>query len=238
MPSLVLKAAPIGCLVGGLFMGIPFGSVLRNLLPICGVAFLLILGLLLCPARVIRCFYTFNRFLGIITVCGLVIGGLEYMTGYSILPGTIPILEALVVPGRIAVMLMGCLPFMKLISKLLNRVLEPLGKKVGVNGRTLEALLLTTATAIPIFTMLRDMPPKGKTAAAAWMVGVMGLLTAHLGFAMGVDPAVCQPQMVAKLVSGVISLTAALLIPKDSTFYRQEALDAKEQREKSSTGQI
>lgn len=214
---------PVGSLVGGLLMGLPPGLLLRNLLPICAVAVLLIVGLLLCPNRVIRCFHAFNRFLSALTVCGLVTGALEYLTGWRLLPGTEPILEALVIPGRISVMLMGCLPLMSLVSRLLHGILEPLGRQLGVNAQTLEALLLTTATAIPIFAMLRDMPPKGKTAAIAWMVGAMGILTAHLGFAMGVDPAVCQPQMAAKLVCGALSLTVALCIPSRAAFYRPAA---------------
>lgn len=213
---------PVGSLAGGLMMGLPLGTVARNLLPVCLVAVVLIAGLLICPDKLIRFFYALNKFLTAVTVCGLTVGVVIYLTGAGFLPDAMPILEALVIPGRIAVMLVGSLPLMKLLSKLLHPLLEPLGKKLGVNAATLEALLLTTATAIPIFTMLRDMPPKGKTVAIAWMVGTMGVLTAHLGFAMGIDSSVCQPQMTAKLVSGALALGAALLIPTRSAFYQKE----------------
>ena len=212
---------PLGAFVGGIFLGIPFKTVLRNMIPICAVAIFLIAGLMLCPERIAKGFHVFNKFLTALTVCGLMLGTLQYMANITILPGTTPILEALIIPSRIAVMLMGCLPLMKLVSKLLNRFLEPFGRLLGVNGCTLEALLLTTATAIPVFTMLRNMPPKGKTAATAWMVGTMGLFTAHVGFAMGVAPAACEPQMAAKITSGVIALVIALLIPNKAAFYRQ-----------------
>ena len=137
----------------------------------------------------------------------------------ALLPGAQPILESFVIPGRIAVMLMGCLPLLELLFRLAHHLLDPLGRRLGVNGVTLEALLLITTTAIPAFSMLRDMPPKGKTAAIAWMCGTMGLVTSHYAFALGVDPSVCLPQAAAKLVVGCIGLGIALAIPATSDFY-------------------
>lgn len=214
---------PVGSLAGGLAMGISPEVLLQNLLPVCLADLALIAGLLLCPQGILRGFYAFNRFLSAVTICGLVLGALEYLTGRTLLPGTEPILDAMIIPARIAVMLMGCLPLMQLLSRLLHGILEPLGRRLGVNAATLEALLLTTATAIPIFPMLREMPPKGKTVSIAWMVGSMGLLTSHIGFAMGVAPAVGQPQMLAKFLTGILALTIALCIPTASRFYHPAA---------------
>lgn len=212
---------PVGSFVGGFLMRIPMKSLLINLAPVCIIAVLLVVGLLSFPEKLIRCFYFFSKGISAVGIIGLMVGALEYLLGRPVVPNATPILEAFVVPGRISVMLMGCLPLMKLLSRLLNSVLDPIGKKLGINGCTLEALMLIFATAIPVFPMLREMPPKGKTAAIAWMVGAMGIMTSHLGFAMGVAPEVCQPQMTAKFISGGLALMAALLIPSGSGFYRE-----------------
>ena len=174
------------------------------------------------PRQLVRGFGVFNRAIAALAVLGLVAGAVEYLTGISVLPGAEPILDAFVIPGRIAVMLMGCLPLLELIFRLCHKVLDPLGRRLGVNGTTLEALLLITTTAIPAFPMMKDMPPKGKTATIAWMSGAMGLITSHYAFALGVDPAVCMPQAAAKLISGGAALCIALAIPARSAFYQYQ----------------
>ena len=117
---------PVGAFAGGLLMGIPIKTLLINLTPVCMIAVVLVVGLLCFPEKLIRCFYVFSKGISAVGIIGLMAGAVEYLLGCSFLPGATPILEALVVPGRISVMLMGCLPLMKLLSCLLNCVLEPI----------------------------------------------------------------------------------------------------------------
>lgn len=218
-----LLGLPAGCFAGGLLMRLPAGILLRNLSPIILLSLFLLVGLLRFPRQLLRGFGIFNHGIAALAILGLMAGAVEYLTGIALLPGAQPILESFVIPGRIAVMLMGCLPLLELLFRLAHRLLDPLGRRLGVNGVTLEALLLITTTAIPAFSMLRDMPPKGKTAAIAWMCGAMGLVTSHYAFALGVDPSVCLPQAAAKLVVGGIGLGIALAIPSTSAFYHGTA---------------
>lgn len=211
---------PLGCLAGGLMMGLPLRVLLLNLSPILLLTVFLLAGLLFFPQKLLRGFRIFNRGISSLAVLGLIAGAVEYLTGVSFLPGAEPILDAFVIPGRIAVMLMGCLPLLEILFKLTHRQMEAVGRRLGGNAKTLEALLLITTTAIPAFPMLQEMPPKGKAAVIAWMVGTMGLLTSHYGFAMGVEPAVCIPQAAAKFMTGCIALGIALAIPSSAAFYR------------------
>ena len=214
-----LLGLPAGCFSGGLLMHLPAETLLHNLSPVIVLALFLLAGLLCFSRQLLRGFEIFNHGISALAILGLMVGAIEYLTGIALLPGAQPILESFVIPGRIAVMLMGCLPLLELLFRLAHHLLDPLGRRLGVNGVTLEALLLITTTAIPAFSMLRDMPPKGKTAAIAWMCGTMGLVTSHYAFALGVDPSVCLPQAAAKLVVGCIGLGIALAIPATSDFY-------------------
>lgn len=215
-----LLPLPLGCFTGGLLMGLDVGILLVNLSPILLLDIFLLVGLLRFPQQLVHGFGIFNRGIAALAILGLMVGAVEYLTGIALLPGAQPILESFVIPGRIAVMLMGCLPLLELLFRLAHHLLAPLGRRLGVNDVTLEALLLITTTAIPAFSMLREMPPKGKTAAIAWMCGSMGLATSHYAFALGVDPSVCLSQAIAKLIVGGIRLGIALAIPSTSAFYQ------------------
>lgn len=117
---------------------------------------------------------------------------------------------------------MGCLPLMELIFRLFRKLFEAFGRKVGINAVSVGGLLLSFATGIAVLKMIRDMNPKGKVVTTAFLVSGMATFTSFLAYTMGIDPEICTPQIVAKLISGMIALVITCMIPEKSKFFERK----------------
>lgn len=209
---------PAGCLAGGLMMRLKLDCLFINLLPVCTVTILLIIGLVRAPQKLVRGFYILGTGVRIFTYAGLTLAAVEYLTGIIVIQGMTPILDAMVIPCKTSVILLGSLPVMEMISRTLRRPFERLGGLAGINAPAVAGILMTCATTIPVMQILHEMNPKGKVVVTAWMVSAIALFTAHLGFTIGVAPWMGAPVVFGKLVSGLLALAIACRIPADSRF--------------------
>ena len=208
---------PVGAFVGGLAAGFPVGMILRNLLPIVLFAVAIALGLWFFERAVITGFLWFGRIIvGIITV-GLGAGIFQYLTGITLIPGMAPLMDGVEVVAGIGFVLAGAFPLVLLLTKLLRKPLMKVGSIIGINETAAAGLIASLANSIPMFSMLKDMDPRGKVVNVAFAVSAAFVFGDHLGFTAGYDPEMLVPVIVAKLSGGVGAVGAALLMTRKNT---------------------
>ena len=216
-----LATIPVGCVVGGLMMGIPFLSVLWNTAPIVLLSLLICLGLWKAPRFVQRGLGLLGILLTALVFFGLAIGILDTLCGVRPIPDIAPMSEAFLTVGNIALLLAGVFPMLSLLSRLLRRPLLWLGTKVGLDEVSVLGLVTSLANAIPMYSMTKDMNRKGRVINVALAVSAGYAIGDHLAFSLSFDAAHAAPVVVAKLVSGVCAVALAALLcrerkPKES----------------------
>ncbi len=208
-------AVPVACLLGGLIMGIPFVTLLVNLAPILILAALIALGLLFAPRAMMRIFQVFAWVLAALFTFFIAATVLKELTGLELMRGLAPMDEVFVLMGKIAVVLAGAYPLVHFLRLTLRRPLTAFGRAIGVNEVTVAALIASCANGIPMLEMLKDMNPKGKMLAFAF-VGCGGFLIGdHLAFASSMAKDMIMPMFATKIFGGVFAMVLACL------FYRK-----------------
>lgn len=210
-----LVPIPIGAFVGGVMMGLPVTVILINLIPIIMIDILLVIGLVLAQDRVVKLFIWFGRGIRILTVIGLSAAAFEHMTGFVLIPGMPPIMDGLKTVAGICIVLLGSLPLMTLIQRLMKKPFGVIGKILNLDSVSIAGMLFSCISVLPVFRMIKDMGPRGKVVVTAFLVSAISVFSAHLGFTVGAAPQILLPMMSAKLISAVIAATLALFFTKD-----------------------
>ena len=206
-----IATIPVGCLVAGIMMGIPFGSLLLNSLPMILLAAIICFGLARFPEMTRKIFAIFGAFLGILITVGLITGIVAQLTGFEIIPGIASLDETFSVVGHIAVILAGAFPMLQIISRLLKKPLTKLGQLLGVNDTAALGFLPTTINVLITFNMLDKMDHRGRIMNMAFAVSAGCMLGDHLAFTMAFDGQYVAPMLVGKLISGLAGLLLAWL---------------------------
>lgn len=207
-----LVPMPFGVFVGGLMMGLPANVIFVNLIPILLTDLLLALGLLFAQKRMVQGFVYFGRFIKMVTVVGLCAAAFEHLSGIVLIPGMPPIMEAMTTVAGICIVLLGSLPLITLLLRLLKNPLERLGGILGLDGVSVGGMMFSCISVLPVFRIMKDMCPKGKVVVTACMVNTIAVFAAHLGFTAQVQPDMLIPMMTAKLSAGVAAILLALIV--------------------------
>ncbi|MBQ2956940.1 MAG: ethanolamine utilization protein EutH [Clostridia bacterium] len=207
-----LIAIPIGSIVGGLCAGFDPRLVLINHIPVVLLSLLLAAGFLFIPKIVLRGAAAVGKGVGALSIIGIVIGAVAHLSGRNIpfFENIDTLMNALSICAGIAVVLIGILPLMELLTRLLNAPLNALGKLLGVNAASASGLIYTLANPVPTFSLLKDMDVRGKIINTAWLTCAAAALGDHLGFTAGVAPEMIAPLVVGKLAGGAVALLLAL----------------------------
>lgn len=207
---------PIGSVIGGAMAGYDMGMVLMNTLPVLVISVLLAVGLKFIPNAMTKGCIIFGRIVMIIITIGLVAAAFQMMTGIVIIPGMAPIEEALGLVGYIAVVLLGTFPLLHILTKVLDKPLNAVGRKIGMDSTSAAGLVFSLANSIPVFAMFKNMSSKGKIVNMAWMVCSAGALGDHLGFTAGVHPEAIGAVVISKLIAAAIAVVLAMVICKNT----------------------
>ena len=226
-----LITVPIGCIVGGLAMGmtefkLPLGTILINLVPVIIVAALIVLGLWFAPAAMIRGFNVFGTGVTIVItiftaiavfqqITGIMFPVLDVMSIKDEVTGLSPLDSGLLTCGQIGIVLIGAFPMVKWITKTFGGALSKIGSALGMNDKASAGLVATLANNIAMFNIMGEMNPKGKLLNVAFAVSAAFVFGDHLGFTAGNEPDMIFPVVIGKLVAGITALILAnLLAPK------------------------
>lgn len=200
---------PVACFIGGLAMGLPALTLLKNLIPVIIVAAVVVCGLLLAPNGTIRAFRVFAKLLLAVITVGLAGAAVEAMTGFVVIPGMRPISEGFKTVGTIALSLAGSLPLLYLLRKALNTPLRKLGERTGINDVGVLSTVIGLTSLVPGYSAYKDMNVKGRVFFAAFSASAGSMLGCHLGFTSSVDQAIVLPMLLAKCCAGVFAMVSA-----------------------------
>ena len=225
-----LLTVPVGSISGGIIAGYDVTMVLLNTIPVIIISVLLALGLKLIPNGMIKGCIWFGNILTWIITIGLIAAAFEYMTGFVIIPGMAPITDAMGIVGVIGVVLLGTFPVLSLLTKVLDKPLTFVGRKLGLDAASTAGVIFTLANSIPVYKMMKDMNSRGKIVNTAWLVPATAALGDHLGFTAGVAPEAITAVVVSKLIAGVLAVALAMLMTKntDAEDKQSAAIAAKE----------
>lgn len=162
-----LITIPIGGFIGGMIAGFELASVLINLLPVLVLSVLLSAGLIFVQRTLINGMIVFAIILKTITYIALAFGAFEHLTGIVIIPGMTPVMEGLEIIGQAAVVLLGAFPFVTIVTRLLKKPLEAIGRKLAINSTATSGIVISMAHPVPTFNLYKNMDDKGKVINAA-----------------------------------------------------------------------
>lgn len=208
---------PVGSIVAGLLCNIPLIPLLTNLIPLIVLSVILMAALFLMPNICVKCFSVFGFVMKLLSVVGLVLSVFTFLTKIQISPYFDTFENGAYICANACVTLSGALPFMYLIIKLMNRPLNKLSKKIGIDGTSACAFLGSLVTNAPTFGMMDRMNPKGVVLNAAFAVSASFVFGGHLAFTMAFDTNYVVPMIVGKLISGICAVVLALLLYKERT---------------------
>ena len=189
-------------------------SILFQNLPIVFLAVLFLLGIWKIPEHMIRGFSIFASCIRFLITVGLILGAVQYMTGFAILPGMAPLEDAMKVVSSIGIVMLGSLPISEILQRILRRPFSWAGRKAGINDASVAGLLIGTVSVIPALTMLHQMDTRGKVVNVAFLVSAASALAAHFGFTMGTEPQLAVPLLAAKWVGGIAGALLALAVTR------------------------
>lgn len=209
-----LGMMPVSLLAGGLFCGLTPAAVLFQSLPIFILSLLLMIGIWKLPEKIIKGFGCFAGVIGFLTIAGLIIGAVTYMTGFEILKGLTPLEHAMAVVSSIGIVMLGSLPTAEILKRVFEKPLTCIGKKTGMNQDSIAGLLIGIVSPIPALAMMNKMDSRGKIVNAAFLVCAASALAAHTGFTFSVEPSLVVPLLTAKIIGGLSGASAALAFTK------------------------
>lgn len=208
-----LIVMPSALLIGGLFSGISFGCLIVQTLPIIILAALLIVGLCLIPKKMIKGFTVFAKLIQWMSIVGLTIGSVQYISGYTLIKELTPIDDAMKVVSGIGVVMLGSLPTAELLRRALAKPLNKFGARYGLNDTSFTALFVCFVSVTPALAMVKDMNRKSRVMNAAFMVCGASTLASHLGYTLSVNRSMMIPLLLTKFLGGVLGVALALLLP-------------------------
>ena len=206
---------PVGCFVAGLICKLPPLALLMNLLPLIILAVLVGTALIFVPKICMKCFAVFGYFMKTLAIVGLVCAVFTFLTKIEISPHFDTFENGAFVCANACVTLSGALPFMFLVSKLLNKPLNQLGRRLGINGIATLGLLGCLITNATTFGVMDKMDKKGTVLNSAFAVSAAFTFGGHLAFTMAFDNSFVIPMIVGKVISGICAVILALLIYKE-----------------------
>ncbi len=209
-----IVTVPIGCIVSGIMVGIPFVTLIIDMIPVVVFSALVILGLLKFPALSVRIFSWLGKIIIGLIIFGLVLGIIHRLTGITLLKGLAPLDDGIDVIVNAACVMTGAFPLIHILSKVLNRPLSALGKKIGLDHKSILGFVASLASFATCTPLIPQMNKKGRIANLAFAVSGAFTFAGHLAFTLSVNSDFVVPVIVGKLVSGITAVAVALLIYK------------------------
>ena len=205
---------PAGCLVAGFICKIPFLALVLDLLPLIIFAAIIAVGLLLFPNACIKIFNVLGIIIKVIITVGLALGMIELLLGKKPLANAAPAAEGALICLNAAVVMAGAFPLLFILSKLLSKPMELLGRALGIEKSSTLGFVSTLANNVSTFEMMNDMDKKGTVLNSAFAVSASFILADHLAFTLAFEPSYLLPMTVGKIVSGILAVIFALVIYK------------------------
>ena len=204
-------ALPAALFAGALFSGISAVYALVLCLPVIILSAALAALLHFFPSAAFRFFRGLAWFIRAVSTLGIIIGAVSYMTGWEIIPGLVPLTEAMEIVCAVAIVLLGSLPVAELLNRLLKKPLASLSGRLDISEPSLVNILVCIIAVTPALAALKNMEKREITVNAAFSVCAASLIGAHLGFTLAMEPGLAIASLGAKLLGGVLGVALALM---------------------------
>ena len=225
---------PVGAFVGGIILGIPVLVLLVNILPLAVISGIIAFGVIKFPDACVRIFSVFGTVIKAVVVFGLVVGIVESLTKWDIIPYTADIFEGGQIIVTAACTMAGAFPLVGCLVLLLKKPLSALGGKLGLKEKSVIGFLSTLATSVITFGIIDEMDEKGAMLNSAFAVSAAWTIAGHFAFTRafaeleGIEiPSLFPAYFAAKLIAGILAVALAAFL------YRILSKRNKAQTEKS-----
>ncbi len=212
-----IATIPVGCIVGGLMCGIPFLTLIVDLIPVLLISLIFSLGLIFLRSATCAVLKWFARVLKVLICAGLILGIISYLLKMPLPEHFDSFDEAADVCVRISVTLSGAFPFVFVLGKLLKKPLKFFGKKLGVNEISALSLLSTLVTNATAFAAIKNMDRRGVVVNSAFACSAAFIFGSHLAYTSAECPELIGIVMLSKFISGVAAVVVALIITRKKT---------------------
>ena len=159
----------------------------------------------------------FGKGIKVLITVGLALSILRYLAGIEILPGLDTLENGTMVCLNASAVMSGAFPLMYVLSRLLQKPLKLLGSKMGINETAALGFVSSMATSVTTYGMVKDMDNRGIVYNAAFAISGAFTFAGHLAFTMAFDGTYILPMIVGKLVAGITSVLAAMLVYRKTT---------------------
>lgn len=211
---------PVGCFVAGLMCKIPVKPLLISILPL--IVFSLILGvmLILFTKACIKIFVAFGHIIRWIAMLGLVCAIFTFLTKIQICEHFDSFENAAFICANACVTLSGALPLMFVVSKLIQKPLNKIGAKIGLDPHSAFCFLGTLVTNVTTLSSMDKMNKKGVVLNSAFAVSAAFALGGHLAITMAFNAEYVLPMIVGKIISGICGVALASVIYKEKNLVK------------------
>jgi ethanolamine transporter len=187
-------------------------GVLKNTLPVLVLSIILSLLLLFAKELIVRILTVFGKFILAVAVFGMVVSGLEFLLGRTIVEGMTSLEEVCTIIGQICIFIAGVFPLLAVIKRLANRPLTAASRKLGINGTSCGDFLTTLANSLPTLADLPRMDEKGRMLNVAFATSACFVFGDHLAYLAAAAPEVSAAMIAAKLTAGICGLALAIVL--------------------------
>ena len=203
---------PLGCLVAGIMLGIPLGTLIYNMLPLILLSILIAIGLLRAPELCMKLFGVVGVVIKLLITLGLGLGVLRFLTGVELIKGLATLEEGTMICLSCCAIMSGAFPMLNILSRVLRAPLEKMRTALEINEKASVGLISTLAANITAIDMMNEMDDKGITLNAAFAVSAGCVFADHLAYTLAFDADYLAAMMVGKLVAGILAVVAAIYI--------------------------
>ena len=201
-----LVVLPVAMILGGLVIGLNIRDILWHSLPILILSFLVLYGIWKNLPLMIRIFTVFSKILRVIGIIGIIAGAFQQMSGVTLIPGITPIMDALRIVSMVTVTLLGCMPLSEFLSRVLEKPLASLGKKLRTSPEALSTPILTLASGTSGIIAMQNFDERGIELNSAFVVFAVSGLSAQLSFTLNNAPEYVNAFIVSKILGGIIAM--------------------------------
>lgn len=205
---------PIGCIFAGIISGIAFLSLIINLVPLIVLAVVITIGLLKVPSLCVKIFKGISIVIKIVIVFGMMVGIVEFLTGYQVIPYVAPIEDGAIVVFNAVVVMSGTFPLVHIIGRVLNRPLKAMGRMIGIKDTAAIGFVASLATSVTTFSLMKNMDDRGVVLNSAFAVSGAFVFAGQLGFTMSVNADFVPGFIFGKLIAGIFAVVLAAWITR------------------------
>lgn len=203
---------PIGMIVSGLIIGIPFSQIMINLFPIIIFVIIIFVTMIKAQEKLIQVFSIFGKAILTISTIGLIISILNFTLGVELIEDMLPLEEGAIVVINISIVLSGAYPMLYFVSRKGHRVFRKITEKYELDEYSVLGLVSSLASCIPMFGVFENMNDKGKVLNSAFAVSGAFTLGGQLGYVTSVAPEYVDAFIIGKLVAGVLAVGLSVIM--------------------------